>query len=190
MCGLLAFFALRNGGIRNTRIFDRNPLGLEGPWMTYARMETLRSPKQLTGPAYGFGSLTFRAWYTCVHGEDAWEAMDKIPRPVWMDYLKWYRKVLDIPVENHTEVVRIEPEGEYLKLELCGDGAREDRVLTRKLVMATGREGLGFPNIPDFMQGVPLEEPSGVIGWRDLSDEFSQRLPTLQVEDEVVAVDG
>ena len=31
--------------------------------MTYARMETLRSPKQLVGPAYGMASLTFRAWH-------------------------------------------------------------------------------------------------------------------------------
>lgn len=41
--------------------------------------------------------------------------------------------------------------------------------------------------LEDFMQGVPLEEPSGVVGWRDLSEEFSQRLRTLQVEDEIVA---
>ena len=47
--------------------------------MTYARMETLRSPKQLTGPAYGMASLTFRAWFTAQFGEDAWEALDKIP---------------------------------------------------------------------------------------------------------------
>ncbi len=155
MCGLLAFFALRNGGIRNVRIVDRNPAGLEGPWVTYARMETLRSPKQLVGPAYGFGSLTFRAWYTAARGEDAWDAMDKIPRPVWMDYLKWYRKVLEIPVENRVEVSRVRPEGDYLRLTTGGKGAQGETLLTRKLVMATGREGLGYPNIPDFMKSVP-----------------------------------
>ena len=51
MCGLVASFALIGAGIRNIRIFDRSEQGLEGPWLTYARMETLRSPKQLTGPA-------------------------------------------------------------------------------------------------------------------------------------------
>jgi len=39
--------------------------------------------------------------------------------------------------------------------------------------------------IVDFMQGVPLNEPSGVTGWRDLSDEYSQRLPILKIDDEL-----
>ena len=46
MCGILAWFALRMGGVLNTRVLDRSPEGLEGPWLTYARMETLRSPKE------------------------------------------------------------------------------------------------------------------------------------------------
>ncbi len=155
MCGLVAFFALNNAGIRNIRIFDRAPRGHEGPWLTYARMETLRSPKQLTGPAYGMASLTFRAWFTAQNGQAAWDALDKIPRPMWMDYLRWYRQVLDIPVENEVEVLRIVPEGDLLRLELAGTGRREDRVLARRVVMATGRDGTGRPNIPDFVQGLP-----------------------------------
>lgn len=155
MCGLVASFALRSAGIRNIRIFDRAPRGLEGPWVTYARMETLRSPKQLTGPAYGMASLTFRAWFTAQHGEAGWEKLDKIPRPMWMDYLRWYREVLDIPVENDVEVLRIVPEADLLRLDLAGAGRREDAVLARRVVMATGRDGTGRPNIPDFMQGLP-----------------------------------
>ncbi|WP_163270952.1 NAD(P)-binding domain-containing protein [Chelativorans alearense] len=155
MCGLVAGFALRAGGIHNMRIFDRSPEGREGPWLTYARMETLRSPKTLPGPAYGMGPLTFRAWYEAQHGADAWEALDKIPRPMWMDYLIWYRKVLGIPVENEVEVKRVTPEGGYLRLELSGVGAAESSVLTRKFVMATGRDGTGHPNIPDFVAGLP-----------------------------------
>lgn len=155
MVGLLAYFALWSDGIRNARILDRSPAGLEGPWLTYARMETLRSPKQLTGPAYGHASLTFRAWFTALYGEVAWDALDKIPRPMWMEYLVWYRKVLDIPVENEVEVKRVRPEGEYLRLELAGRGAREKSILTRKFVMATGRDGTGKPNIPGFVRGLP-----------------------------------
>ncbi|MGK9797804.1 FAD/NAD(P)-binding protein, partial [Salmonella enterica subsp. enterica] len=77
------------------RIFDRAPAGFEGPWATTARMETLRSPKQLTGPALGLPALTFRAWYEAQFGTAAWDALDKIPRLQWMDYLRWYRRVLD-----------------------------------------------------------------------------------------------
>lgn len=155
MCGMLAWFALQSAGIRNVRIIDRNPVGFEGPWMTYARMETLRSPKQLTGPAYGMASLTFRAWYIAQHGDDAWEALDKIQRPMWMDYLRWYRNVLNIPIENNVELIRVRPKADFLRLELGGEGASEQSLLVRKLIMATGREGTGHPNIPAFMDGVP-----------------------------------
>ncbi|MGB3389233.1 MAG: NAD(P)/FAD-dependent oxidoreductase [Pseudaminobacter sp.] len=155
MCGLIAWLALQSGGMRNARILDRNPAGREGPWVTYARMETLRSPKQLTGPAFGMASLTFRAWFTAQFGEAAWEALDKIPRPMWMDYLRWYRKVLEIPVENEVEVGSILPDGEFLRLSLSGSGAAEKSILTRKVVMATGRDGTGVPNIPAFVEGLP-----------------------------------
>lgn len=39
---------------------DENEPGKEGPWATYARMVTLRTPKQLTGLDYGMPSLTFQ----------------------------------------------------------------------------------------------------------------------------------
>lgn len=153
MCGLVAAFALISGGIRNLRILDRNPRGYEGPWLTYARMRTLRSPKTLPGPALGMGCLTFRAWFEAQFGARAWEQLDKIPRPMWMDYLRWYREVLDLPVENGLEIVGIEPEGGYLRLTVRG--GNEKSMLTRRLVMATGREGTGGPNIPGFAVKLP-----------------------------------
>lgn len=155
MCGLVASFALRSAGIRNFRILDKAPKGLEGPWLTYARMETLRSPKQLTGPAYGMASLTFRAWFVAQFGDAAWEALDKIPRPMWADYLNWYRDVLELPVENEVEVLRIRPEGDLLRLDLSGQGRREDKLLARRVIMATGRDGTGRANIPSFVDGLP-----------------------------------
>ena len=126
MCGMVAWLALTMGGVSNTRIFDRSPEGQEGPWVTYARMETLRSPKQLTGPAYGLGPLTFQAWYRAQFGTLAWDRLGKIPRRMWMDYLRWYRRVLGIPVENGVCVDRVEPEGDLLRLGLSGvdDGHR------------------------------------------------------------------
>jgi cation diffusion facilitator CzcD-associated flavoprotein CzcO len=153
MCGMVASFALACAGIRDIRIFDRSPTGLEGPWLTYARMETLRSPKQLTGPAYGMASLTFRAWFVAQFGNEAWAELDKIPRPMWMEYLVWYRKVLALPVENGVEVKAIVPEGPLMRLRL--NGAREDSVLARKVVMATGRDGMGHPSIPAFVAPLP-----------------------------------
>lgn len=151
MCGALAWFALRRAGISNMRIIDSAPEGEEGPWLTYARMETLRSPKQLPGPSLGVGSLTFRAWHEDRFGAQAWETLDKIPRPMWAQYLYWYRKVLGIPVENGVRLERVEPHsGGLLRLTLSGG----DTLLCRKLITATGRDGMGRPNIPDFVDGL------------------------------------
>ena len=50
---------------------------------------------------------------------------------------------------------RVRPEADFLHLELGGEGTRQSDLLTRKLIMATGREGTGHPNIPTFMGGVP-----------------------------------
>ena len=153
MCGMVAWLGLTTGGVRNIRVLDRNPTGLEGPWLNYARMETLRSPKTLTGPAFGHGALTFQAWFRAQHGREAWEKMDKIPRPMWMDYLRWYRKALNVPVENGVSVDKVEPEGDLLRLTVSG--AAGGTILTRKLVFATGRDGTGGPNIPGFIKDLP-----------------------------------
>jgi cation diffusion facilitator CzcD-associated flavoprotein CzcO len=164
MCGLSACFALLRAGISNVRILDRAVGGREGPWVTYARMETLRSPKQLLGPASGIPSLTFRAWYAASHGVAAWDCLDKIPRTVWMDYLLWFRHTLSLPVENEVVVDRVAPDGDLLKLSLSG--ASEGEIWTRRVVLATGREGLGGANIPDFMNTVPKER------WAHSSDNI------------------
>ena len=153
MCGMLAWLSLATGGMHNVRVLDRASSGREGPWLSYARMETLRSPKTLTGPAYGHGSLTFQAWYRAQFGTEAWDELDKIPRTMWMDYLCWYRKVLDVPIENGISVDGVEPEGELVRLTVSG--AETGTILTRKLVFATGRDGTGGPNIPDFIRDLP-----------------------------------
>jgi glycine/D-amino acid oxidase-like deaminating enzyme len=69
MCGQTAAYALVREGIPNVRVIDREARGDEGPWATYARMLTLRSPKHLIGPDLGVPALTFRAWYEAQHGE-------------------------------------------------------------------------------------------------------------------------
>src|SRR5271156_965659 len=45
----------------NILFLDENPEVLEGPWITYARMPTLRTPKYLPSIDLGIPSLTFRA---------------------------------------------------------------------------------------------------------------------------------
>ncbi|XUY29609.1 NAD(P)-binding domain-containing protein [Agrobacterium sp. rho-8.1] len=152
MCGLAATAKLILTGVNNIVTYDAAPAGFEGPWVTFARMQTLRSPKTLHGPALGLPQLTFRAWFTAQWGAEAWHALDKIPKGQWMDYLVWYRKVLDLPVHNDVRMTSIEPAGDLIAIEI--DGAERGRVLTRRLVLATGRSGLGGFAVPDFLRGV------------------------------------
>ena len=154
MCGQTAAFALMREGVRNYRIVERKSAGLEGPWATFARMDTLRSPKHLTGPDLGVPSLTFRAWYEAQRGTAGWAALYKIPRLEWAAYLLWVRRVLDLPIENHVEVTRLELKGEFIRATLRGAHG-EETVLARKVVLALGRDGSGAPRWPQFASFVP-----------------------------------
>ncbi|MFM0520315.1 NAD(P)/FAD-dependent oxidoreductase [Caballeronia jiangsuensis] len=151
MAGLAVAAELRLLGIDNIRLFDQAREGLEGPWVTYARMNTLRSPKQLTGPALRLPALTFRAWFEAQFGRVAWDALGKIPRTQWMDYLRWYRRVLALPVQNETRLERLRArDDDLLKLTLNGEPT-----FARHVVLATGREGLGGAYLPPLVHGVP-----------------------------------
>ncbi len=154
MAGLTAAAALKFLGIRAVN-FDRAPEGFEGPWVTTARMETLRSPKQLTGPCLGFSSLTFRAWFEAQFGAAAWEALDKIPRLQWMDYLRWYRRMVQPEVRNGHEVLAVEPHADGRVSLRVRHAGRESTVHARRVVLATGRDGLGAAWYPDFAQHIP-----------------------------------
>jgi cation diffusion facilitator CzcD-associated flavoprotein CzcO len=149
MCGQTAGYALLREGIANLRVIDRCPRGDEGPWGTYARMLTLRSPKHLTGPDLGVPSLTFRAWYEAQHGDAGWAALHKIGRVDWRDYLLWVRETVGLPVENGVSLLSVEDQGGLLRARLQSSAGVET-VWTRKLVLALGREGSGAPRWPEF----------------------------------------
>jgi FAD-dependent urate hydroxylase len=151
MAGLAAAFALKCLGVRNMRVFDRAPKGFEGPWATHARMEVLRSPPELTGPAFQFANLTFRAWFEAQFGRAAWEKLHRIPRLQWMDYLRWYRTMIDVPIENETELMDLAGDASTVVLSLRS-GSDVRRVAARRLVLASGRDGLGGPYVPAMIR--------------------------------------
>ena len=170
MCGQTAAFGLMRDGVRNLRVIDREAQGREGPWGTFARMQILRSPKHLTGPDLGCGALTYRAWYEAQHGADGWEALYKVPRLEWRDYLLWVRKVVGIEVENGTALLALEPQGEILRARLQGPGGSET-VYARKVVLALGREGSGSLRWPAFPSFDP-HSPAGRARVFHASTEF------------------
>jgi cation diffusion facilitator CzcD-associated flavoprotein CzcO len=149
--GLGAAFGLMRERVSNILVIDENPAGYEGPWDTYARMITLRTPKHITSIDLGIPSLTFRAWWEAQHGSAGWEQIDKIPRQDWMAYLRWYRAVLQIPVENDTRLMLIDPvsDGTWL---LHVEGPNGPRMIAaRKVVLATGIQGGGEWHVPAFI---------------------------------------
>ncbi len=150
-CGLGIAFGLLLKQVGNILVIDENEAGKEGPWATYARMMTLRTPKQLTPIDFGIPSLTFRSWWEAQHGADAWAAIDKIPRGDWMDYLRWYRQVLNLPVRNRIRLNYIEPGGNGLyRLHVTGGSA--GILLARTVVLATGIQGGGGWYVPAMIR--------------------------------------
>ena len=173
MAGMAAAAALLHVGVQAC-IFDQSPQGFEGPWATTARMETLRTPKELTGPALGLPALTFRAWFEAQFGRQAWDALDKIPRLQWMDYLRWYRQVLALDIRNEHRVHAVVPRADGL-VELDVDGPAGRRiVLARRVVLATGRDGLGGAYLPGFVQQLPRDR------WAHSSDAMDYAALTGQ----------
>ncbi|MBF6631187.1 MAG: NAD(P)/FAD-dependent oxidoreductase [Comamonas sp.] len=169
MCGQTAAYALLREGVRHIRIIDAAARGDEGPWSTFARMLTLRSPKQLTGPDLGVPSLTFRAWYEAQHGTgdlstfDAatpgWASLHKIGRVDWRDYLLWVRDVTGIPVENQTRLDDLsDADADGVAVAQITGPHGTETLRARKVILALGRDGSGAPRWPDF-PSLSMQDP-------------------------------
>ena len=153
--GLSVAYALKRKGVGKVDVIDRAEPGQAGIWRTVARMHQLRTPKTMApGPEGGNVALSFRAWYETLHGPAAFDALDRIPRLEWADYLTWFQQVTDTKVRYRTRLVEIEPQGDLLRLHLESDGAQRVET-TRKLVLANGYGGAGGPEIPEVLRALP-----------------------------------
>ena len=150
--GIATGFQLLRERVLNFLIVDQAPARREGPWMTYARMRTLRSPKSFTGPDLGIPSLTYQAWHEARYGAEHWQQLGLIPKEDWADYLHWLRETLDLPVCNEVRLTGIAPRADGL-LECSFDG--HDRITTRKIILATGQDGCGEWWMPEFVTALP-----------------------------------
>jgi cation diffusion facilitator CzcD-associated flavoprotein CzcO len=148
-------FALRRAGIGRVSIIDAaEDEARAGVWLTAARMNLLRTPKNLAGPELGIPALSFQAWYESRYGEAAYTAIDRIPRLVWAEYLSWFRRFLNIQVRYRTRLLRIEPADGVFRLHLDIAG-RPSIETARKIVLATGFIGNGGPYIPPALDALP-----------------------------------
>ncbi len=154
-CGLAVAHALKRDKVDNILVLDRAEFGREGPWTTYGRMHALRSLKDMTGPDLRLPSLTYQSWHEASFGVANWEAMRWIPKDLWNDYLLWFRRVTGVPVRNGVDVGVITPV-------TTDDGLPAFRVETsqgpmhaRKVVLATGQEGIGTWWMPEHIAALP-----------------------------------
>ena len=154
--GLAIAFALMRAQVGNVLVIDKADHGREGPWLTYARMRTLRSPKDYTGPDLDVPSLTYQSWHEARFGADSWNALDLIPRELWAEYLLWMREATGIPTRNGWEAVDIAPAGDGLvAVTVEREGGHRETLHARKLVLATGMEGMGGWWMPEFVSALP-----------------------------------
>ena len=66
-----------------------------------------------------------------------------------MDYLIWYREVLSLKIENRTSVEQIEVADHGFNIRIKY-GVIEEEIPVRKIILATGREGMAEPGSLPF----------------------------------------
>ncbi|MBW6398818.1 NAD(P)-binding domain-containing protein [Roseomonas sp. HJA6] len=164
--GLAVAFALRRDKVDNILVVDSAAAGREGPWVTYARMRALRSLKDQTGPDLRIPSLTYQAWHEAQWGPAHFAAMRLIPKELWNDYLVWFRRVTGIPVRNGVTAGRITPARTDDGLPCLSVDTSDGAMLARKVVLATGQEGVGRRWMPDFVEALP--KPLRAHAWEEI----------------------
>jgi FAD-dependent urate hydroxylase len=155
--GIATAFGLKRSRVDNILIVDQAERGAEGPWLTFARMPTLRSPKDYTGPDLDLPNLAYPSWHVARYGQESWDNLHLIGREDWGHYLLWVRDTVGLDVENGTQVVSIQPAGDLLAVDLVAkaSGARRT-VHARKIVLATGQDGAGAWWMPPEVEALPV----------------------------------
>ena len=153
--GLATAFGVMRSQVTNILILDKAEEGKEGPWLSYARMPTLRSPKDFTGPDLDIPSLTYQSWHEARFGREDWENLDLIPRDLWAEYLLWFRRVLGLTVRNGCELLEIAPVADGLLAATVESAGVVESLYARKIVLATGQEAMGNWTIPEPLRHLP-----------------------------------
>ena len=157
--GLAAAFGLMRERVRSLLVLDENPLDRAGPWLSFARMHTLRTPKHVLGPDLGVPALTPRSWYEAQHGEGSWESLGLIPRESWAAYLAWYRRTLSIPVRPDTRAGALEwiasERAWRIPCSPTAAGGVDGAVHARRVVLSTGIDGSGQWHVPAMIRALP-----------------------------------
>ena len=149
--GLAAAFGLLRVGVANIRVVSADAVGEEGPWRTFARMPTLRSPKHAPGPELGLPDLTYQSWHVAQYGQADHDALGLIPTGHWADYLDWFRTATGIVIEPERQMTGLNGDA----LGITATFADNAQIRARQVVLATGMAALGGPAMPDMLADMP-----------------------------------
>lgn len=156
--GLVLARGLRRRGIDDVVVVDAAPADAAGPWTTYARMHTLRTPKDIAWPTWGTPAVSPRAWFEAVYGDAAWDALEFFPTAAWQGFLRWYRDASAVTTVSSTRVSALTVGGVDDPLTLHLDGPDGEWMLpARHVVLATGIEGAGGRHLPALLDALPAE---------------------------------
>jgi cation diffusion facilitator CzcD-associated flavoprotein CzcO len=177
--GIAIGFGLMRSRVSNILLLDKAEEGKEGPWLTYARMPTLRSPKDYTGPDLDIPSLTYQSWHEARFGEEAWQRLGLIPREHWAEYLLWLRRTIGLPVRNGCELLEIAPASDGLLAARVKHADVVETLYARKIVLATGQEGMGGWMIPEQLRNLSAGSVATVADDIDFENLRGKRVAVI-----------
>ncbi|OAE99000.1 oxidoreductase [Bradyrhizobium centrolobii] len=177
--GIAIGFGLTRSRVSNFLLLDKAEEGQEGPWLTYARMPTLRSPKDYTGPDLDIPSLTYQSWHEARFGKDSWQQLGLIERGRWAEYLLWLRRTIGLPVRNACELLEIAPASDGLLAARVKRAGEVDTLYARKIVLATGQEGMGDWVIPEQLRDLPARSVATVADDIDFEGLRGKRVAVI-----------
>lgn len=177
--GLAIGFGLMRSCVSNILLLDKAEEGKEGPWLTYARMPTLRSPKDYTGPDLDIPSLTYQSWHEARFGKESWQTLSLILREHWAEYLLWLRRAIGLPVRNGCELLEIGPASDGLLAARVKRAGAIETLHARKIVLATGQEGMGDWTIPEPLRDLPSSLVATVADDIDFASLRRKRIAVL-----------
>jgi FAD-dependent urate hydroxylase len=172
--GSTTAFGLMRSQVTNILTLDKEEEGREGPWLSYARMHTLRSPKHFTGPDLDIPSLTYQSWHEARFGREHWQNLTLIPRVLWVEYLLWFRRIVGVNVRNGCELLEIAPATNGLLAATVECAGVVETLYARKIVLATGQEAMGNWTIPAPLRHLPdslMARTSDPIDFEALRDK-------------------
>lgn len=177
--GIAIGFGLMRSRVSNILLIDKAAEGKEGPWLTYARMPTLRSPKDYTGPDLDIPSLTYQSWHEARFGKESWQQLALILREHWAAYLLWVRHTIGLPVRNDCELLEIAPAAGGLLAARVKQAGAIETLYTRKIVLATGQEGMGGWIIPEPLRHLPSGQVATVADDIDFEGLRGKRVAVI-----------